>query len=62
MTTSVVNFRDVKAHWNGDSQHWDSPQFVYIGRANNTYLLPQSQWANPFREGKDGTRTQVIER
>lgn len=33
---------------------------VYIGRENKTYGLPWSKWANPFVEGKHGTREEVI--
>lgn len=32
--------------------------YVYIGRKNGD--LPQSIFANPFVEGKDGDRTEVI--
>jgi len=52
-TTTVVNFRDVKAHWNAATQTWDDPRYVYIGRANPTHRLPASRWANPYRLGKD---------
>lgn len=33
---------------------------VYIGRANPYYGLPASKWANPYREGRDGNRLDVI--
>ncbi len=39
-------------------EHYD----VYIGRANRRHGLPQSQWANPYVVGKDGTRNEVITR
>jgi hypothetical protein len=35
---------------------------VYIGRWNGRYHLPKSKWANPFKEGKDGTREEIIEK
>lgn len=31
---------------------------VYIGRGNAVF--PHSKWANPFRIGRDGTRSEVI--
>jgi len=34
---------------------------VYIGRANPTYGLPASKWANKFMIGRDGERAEVIE-
>lgn len=49
--TTVVNFQDVKDHWNPESQEWDDEAFVYIGRNNPTYKLPGSIWANPFKLG-----------
>jgi hypothetical protein len=36
------------------------PYDVYIGRANRRYRLAASKWANPFREGQDGDRGEVI--
>lgn len=47
--TVVVNFKDVKEHWNAETRQWDDPQYVYIGRRNRFYGLPQSKWANPYR-------------
>jgi len=47
--TTVVNFQDVKDHWDLDTLTWDSDNYVYIGRYNPHYLLPQSVWGNPFR-------------
>jgi hypothetical protein len=38
------------------------PFDVYIGRANPRKGLKQSIWHNPFKEGKDGTREEVIEK
>jgi len=38
------------------------PYDVYIGRANPRKGLKQSIWHNPFKEGRDGTREEVIER
>lgn len=59
--TTVVNFRDVKEHWNADTQQWDDPKYVYIGRANATYNLPQSPWANPYKMKSESDRQRVIE-
>ena len=36
------------------------PYDVYIGRANPRYRLPKSNWSNPFKIGRDGTREEVI--
>lgn len=36
------------------------PDFVYIGRYNGYYNLPQSKWANFYQIGRDGTREEVI--
>jgi Domain of unknown function (DUF4326) len=36
------------------------PGAVYIGRRMSKYGLEQSVWANPYVEGKDGTRDEVI--
>lgn len=47
--TTLVSFRDVKDHWIPTTQQWDSDEYVYIGRANSTYELPVSTWANPFK-------------
>lgn len=44
----VVNFHDVKQHWNTDTRQWDSDEYVYIGRRNLNYNLPQSPFANHF--------------
>jgi len=38
------------------------PYDIYIGRANKTYGLAESKWANPFVVGKDGTREEVIDK
>ena len=35
---------------------------VYIGRANARRRLAASPFANPFREGRDGSRDEVIEK
>lgn len=37
------------------------PYDVYCGRANKTYGLAQSKWANPYVIGVHGTRAEVIE-
>ena len=47
--TTVANFRDVRDHWNPQTQQWDDSRFVYIGRRNGRYNLPASKWANPFK-------------
>lgn len=57
--TQVVNFRDVKAHWNAETKSWDSPDFVYIGRANRFYRIPGSKWGNPFKPGRDCSREDI---
>jgi len=51
--TRVVNIKD-------DPSIIHHPDFVYIGRANRYYGLPESKWANHYREGRDGTRDEVI--
>lgn len=51
--TRVVNIKD-------DPSIIDHPDFVYIGRYNQYYNLPQSKWANPYQIGKDGSRHEVI--
>jgi protein gp37 len=51
--TRIVDFRDVKEHWDVKIAKWDSDQFVYIGRVNPTYNLPESPWHNPFKLEKD---------
>lgn len=49
MSTVVVNVKHAR--------NFD----VYIGRVNETYGLPESPFANPFRVGRDGTREDVID-
>jgi hypothetical protein len=51
--TRVVNIKD-------DPSIIRHPDFVYIGRYNSYYNLPQSKWANLYHIGVDGTREQVI--
>lgn len=60
--TTVVSFHDVREHFNTRAGTWDSPKFVYIGRKNQTYGLPESPWANPFRITRDtkAARTSVL--
>ena len=43
---------------------WREPYDLYIGRAMGfrPYRLKQSIWHNPFREGKDGTLEEVLEK
>jgi len=50
---SVLNYK---------STHGIPQGAVYIGRANKTYGLPESKWANPYKIGRDGTRDEVIAR
>ena len=38
------------------------PDAVYIGRAVTRRGIKASKWGNPFRPGKDGHRTEVMER
>jgi len=45
--TQIVSFKDVQGHWDAAARTWDNPQFVYIGRANRAYRLPESPFANP---------------
>lgn len=54
--TTVANFRDVRDHWNAQTQLWDDPRYVYIGRRNGRYNLPVSKWANPFHLASDTPR------
>ena len=51
--TTVVNFHHVKQHWNAQTQQWDDPKFVYIGRPNRHYNLPGSAWGNYPNQGID---------
>lgn len=46
-------------HWR-DREH--APGFVYVGRAAPRLGLPESPFANPFRIGPDGGRSDVIQR
>lgn len=46
--TTVVSFRDVKAHWIADRRRFDDKALIYIGRANKTYNLPDTVWGNPY--------------
>lgn len=49
--TSLVNITDAPR------DVWDH----YIGRANPSYNVEQSEWANPYRIGEDGDRDEVVE-
>jgi protein gp37 len=49
--TRVVSFHDVKDHWNQVTQQWDSDDYLYIGRRNAFYNLPESIWHNPHTAG-----------
>lgn len=51
--TRVVNIKD-------DPSIIHHPDFVYIGRYNQYYGLPESKWANHYVIGMDGTRGEVI--
>lgn len=51
--TRVVNIKN-------DPSIINHPDFVYIGRYNRYYNLPQSKWANPYKIGRDGSRHEVI--
>lgn len=59
-TTRLVNFHDVKAHWDPDIQRWDSEEYVYIGRNNAAYNLPHSPWANPYPIKAESERVNAI--
>jgi hypothetical protein len=42
-------------------RHKDAPpDVVFIGRADRFGRWPASKWQNPYREGRDGTREEVI--
>ena len=56
----VVHFNDVKTHWNKETHQWDSPDYVYIGRAMLFFGLQASIWRNPFKL-EDQSREYVIE-
>lgn len=49
MTTTVVNIKS-------------DPYDLYIGRANATYGLPASKWANPFKLEREADRPIVLAR
>lgn len=51
--TTVVNFNDVREHYDSRRHRWDGEQFIYIGRANTKLGLEQSPWANPIRLHED---------
>lgn len=55
MKTTVVNIRK------GEPANAEVGSLVYIGRANRSYGLAASIWANPFQM-RGATRDQVIER
>jgi hypothetical protein len=54
------------AHYNKnrDLVEWAKLEglFVYIGREMKRYGLKDSEWGNPYIEGTDGTRKEVIEK
>jgi hypothetical protein len=60
--TKVAHFHDVQRLWWQWNKSWTDPNIVYIGRANTTYDLPQSDWANPFLITSEQTREEVITR
>jgi hypothetical protein len=43
MTTNVIHVKDAPEGWR------ENPNFVYIGRGNARYSLPNSKWGNPYR-------------
>lgn len=49
----------VVIHWREREKH---QRVVYIGRENKQRGWPASPFGNPFMEGKDGTRAEVIEK
>jgi len=51
--TIVVNIKN-------DQSIIHHPDFVYIGRYNGYYGLPESKWANHYVIGRDGSRDEVI--
>jgi hypothetical protein len=52
----VVNIRDLPDDWR--FRH----EYVYIGRQNKTYNLDESPFHNPYHEGVDGSRSEVIQK
>jgi hypothetical protein len=54
MLTTVIKVQQAPAGWQ------DNPQYVYIGRFNAYYGLPQSKWHNPFKLGPKRTREDVL--
>jgi hypothetical protein len=36
--------------------------WIYIGRKDRWLKIPESMWHNPFHEGRDGTREEVIKK
>ena len=36
------------------------PYDVYVGRCNNRYGLAESEWSNPYKIGRCGTREEVL--
>lgn len=60
--TRVENFRNVAKLWNKNTGRWSSADYVYIGRRNLHYNLPQSVWANPYRLSSDEQPGATIER
>ena len=56
----VVNFKDVKDHWDATTQTWVTDHYVYVGRSNPRYGLLDKGWGNPFVVGKDGNRQQIV--
>jgi hypothetical protein len=59
---SVLNFNDVKEHWNRKEQVWAFPEMVYIGRTNKSKNLPASIWANPFAISAKVPRDEALRR
>jgi hypothetical protein len=60
---TVVNIKDVFDFRKRDISH---TIYVYVGRntkrAKDAYLLPMTEFGNPFLIGKDGTREVVCEK
>lgn len=53
--TTIINVHDAPRGWQEDNQ------YVYIGRKNTQYNVPQSKWHNPFRVHGPLSRHDVIE-
>ena len=56
MNIQVVNIKELPTGWQKKRNH------AYVGRDNIRYCVEASPLANPFVIGKDGNRSEVIEK